>query len=1121
MKNKLSIFLSMIVAVAVAAFAASADSLQPASRATTQGYWFTIYRVWDGVQSTAGAEKEVRYVTLGGAAVDTYQPSTQTGELANKFFWHAEPVAANTDKTGYYLKNNVTGRYLSAEIFENKSGDTSKWGYRLTNATSTANASTWNLPEVSAAGTLSGEITVEWISKPAGLGDNEPNIKNTTLAMSDKQYGKLWLVDPANNNATAEDASGIDDFKTQWTLQTAEAYYDEYLEEGEKKIESLTAIETLWDNKTAIDAAKKAVDDLRGQYNFPETSNSNIIGVLNNVTTKLNTAYNNLYASLTSQVVTLQANGGNLQIDNNAINNNGSDDLNAFWTIAKSGNGYTFRNEYQSVYLALIPAKDAVYEYGIEVTPAVPAHFGVASSATVFNLTPQDGGIVLSTGDYTFGVEPNVANNTETVYTVKAIGVDEATAAVNTGTDFNSQKQDALDFLSALINLANTSDNWTSEEDTFETTWKKLDNTELKAQGTTAIDIIKNARTQVNQINSTVNEAMTPMFFTTTDNGNMKYIAAGNASYDGFTLGGQETTFYYPVLTLVDENSTEKGKTLADAMWTFYYMGNGQARFFNSQDLYLTAPYYDSKTGQETNVTAAGNSATLFKLIGGQLTYDGGTLNLAGTTQLAIANAMKMPDASTDAYVDSEGETQPGSTTTFYRIASVGGGGVIGANLPGDPLLHTSSSLGSYWWLEEANDDPEPNSYYIHSVYPGYYLGSDYKLSTKATKWYIGENSATRSTNIANVFNGYESGLLIGTNKEPSNGTVIAAAPFTNAGNANPSLQNGRFSASNWEYTCWMFIEAKDQQTIIDEYVTNDFPWQKEALSTALFEISRQLPFAANSLSAAVAEIGEYEVEPGSTLSEQLQQVVEFNEILTWAQSEFDKEVIKNAVNHTYKIINYGRQSDMNSDCYLAGSGSALKFVSILDDSKDSEWVMKASGTKGVTVVNGNGRSLGSPYANGNVSSSTGTYRLSLNVWWTIFDTEGNEIGIQPWYSVPKAVKDKDGNDPENPGDEFYLSLSYGTGLENVNALGTGLAAVPGSKGGLCGSDLISPYAQWRFSTYNPAPDGIETIEDTTGLAEEVELYNLQGIRVNRADAAPGLYISRRADGTVVKVAIR
>lgn len=127
---------------------------------------------------------------------------------------------------------------------------------------------------------------------------------------------------------------------------------------------------------------------------------------------------------------------------------------------------------------------------------------------------------------------------------------------------------------------------------------------------------------------------------------------------------------------------------------------------------------------------------------------------------------MIVPSAS-DCYTDDEDIVRPQGNVKYYYIASVGGGGVIGANLPGDALTHSAPSMGSYWWLEQDLEDPEPNAYFIHSIYPGYYLGADYTLSAKPTKWYIGENSASRANNLARIFNGYESGLLIGTAKDP------------------------------------------------------------------------------------------------------------------------------------------------------------------------------------------------------------------------------------------------------------------------------------------------------------------------------------------------------------------
>lgn len=51
-------------------------------------------------------------------------------------------------------------------------------------------------------------------------------------------------------------------------------------------------------------------------------------------------------------------------------------------------------------------------------------------------------------------------------------------------------------------------------------------------------------------------------------------------------------------------------------------------------------------------------------------------------------------------------------------------------------------------------------------------------------------------------------------------------------------------------------------------------------------------------------------------------------------------------------------------------------------------------------------------------------------------------------------------------------------------------------------------------------PSGIDDIA-ADGSSPEVALYDLNGRRVNRADAIPGIYISRRADGSATKIIIR
>lgn len=1128
--NKLSIFLSMIVAVAVAAIAATgvAGSSLLDSRATTQGYWFTLSRTMEGSleDPTAGAKGEIRYMTIGGAAVEKYEPSTQTGALADNFFWHAEK--APDEKGGYYLRNNVTGQYLSPQIYQAEKGSEVAWGYRVISVSSESAAGTWNIfgnDFNSANPIVKGEITVQYAPAIKTVPEGTTITANTYLAMSDHIFGRLWLVTAAGDTFD-ESGTDIGTLHTEWDLKTAESYYDEAVTAGADKIDQLIAVSTLWDNTAAVEAAKKAIDDVKGQYNFPTSYNSNITGVIKGVTDKLDAAYNKLYASINSQVVTLANGGSFLAISDGTLDETSAvADIYTYWTIGKSGNGYTFKNDFLNQYLAFIPAKDEIKnEIGVIVSEAVPAHFGLSSRASVFTLVPDGSAIVLEYPDYTFGVAPDAAHNVKTSYTISPVTSEDAKAAVETIVDDN--RQQAVDFLGAVSAMATngwqSADSW-PEGNIFNHYAEVANKYVTKLSDPSKVGastILSEARSQIQAIINIVNQASTPMFLSA----GAAYVSAARLPYEGYSLSGAEVTYQIPQVNFVTPGATAITQRLSTALWAFEYVGNGRARFFNTEELYLTAPHYEKQLGQLTNATEDPASATTFTISGGQFQYDDNgtpaTLALkdaAGTEQsvFAISNAMTTPEVS-DYALDTDLVPIPDDNARFYRIASVGGGGMIGAIMPGDHLTHSASSIGSYWWFEKDRTSTDPKAYLIHSVFPGYYLGKDLTLSQEPFTWYIGENSATHATNISQVFNGYESGLLISANQSFS--SVIAAQPYTSEGNPNPGLTTGRFSTSTWGLTSWMFVEATDIANIVSEYV-EALGWQKMALTEALEQIASELPFTNNSLSAAVGEISLFNPAIGGSISESLDQVLEFNNILAAYQTIFDEEVIEKAPGRRVKIINTGRQSDMSSYAYLAGSGASLKLVDILDTNADSEWIIKANGNKGITFTNGEGRTLGAPQANGSLSYSTGTYRLSLDIWWHTFDKDGNETGVSPWYSVPAEVTASAADPTET--DAYRRSLNFGIGLENVFVPCTGLAATPGKNGKICGSDLISPYAQWRLVTYNPAPNGIDGIEGDAEAAQEVELFNLQGIRVNRADAAPGIYISRRADGSVVKVIIR
>lgn len=1096
--NKLSIFLSMIVAVAGAAFAASEVTVAsgPSTKAAdgSQGYWFTL------TQKAGDATN--RFLTIAKS-----EPTAAKGDLAESFFWHAQSVTDDEGTTAYYLQCKGVG-YLSVSLQQKEVEGKVELSYKLTSASSTSAAARWVISTKN-----NGETTISLAAAPSSVklpdaAEDQDKYTNLTGSHIYVSWSNIGLEVSLTDNAQ------------EWTLETAETWYDAAVDAGADKLNTLINQDNpLWSTEAAKAEAQKAIDQVKDASNYAKlrSASSNILSTINSAKTTLDNAYNKLYQSVNSQVITF-TNSGCLGIKNDALTEGAASDLNSFWTIAKSGNGYTFRNEYLNRYLSYIPKKDAVLEWGNEIEPAVPAHFGVSTTATVFTLKPVDGGQVeLYYGDQPFAVADDIAEiNSATRYTINAVSTEKVVEAVDGSGVFQTEKQAAVTFLQDFAGMIDenqftSSEVWPdNEKNVFSHYAAVISGDEFKLANpdkATASDAIKQARQKMNTIIATVNKASTPVFFTAVvDDNETKYLSASYYTYEGASQDYQ-----IPTVRFTDIKATDKNLRLSTALWAFEYVGEGRARFFNTEDLYLTAPYYESAQGQTTMATESQSTATLFTINGKSFAYtdkegNNATIEVGETSDFAVANAMIAPAAS-DCYTDDEDIVRPEGDVTYYYIASVGGGGVIGANLPGDALTHSAPSMGSYWWLEQDLEDPEPNAYFIHSIYPGYYLGADYTLSAKPTKWYIGENSASRANNLAQIFNGYESGLLIGTAKDPSRGSVVAAAPYTNAGAANPAIQSGRFSSSNWEYTSWMFVNAGDINDITGAF-GEKLELQIDAVKTALEGLSTELPFAANSLSNAIGEITIFESEAPEDV---LEMAAGFNEIMALAQADFDAEVLSKVNGLTVRLINQGVQSDMNSNSYLAGSGSNLSLVGITDDSADSHWTMKANGSRGITFTNGNNRTLGSVSSNGSITSATGTYRLAIDIFWIVEDEKGNEIGTSPWYSIPEGVNK----------DNFEQYLSYGIGLQDINAKGLGLAAQGGNSRKLCGADLTSPYAQWRLVTYAPAPDGIDSITDDAALAEEVALYNLQGIRVNRADAAPGIYISLRADGSVVKIAIK
>lgn len=1061
----LSIFLSMILAVAFSALAQTG---------VEQGKYFTL-------------KQRSYYLTSNSSA-----PVVRNGELSNSFFWTTESATQGTTDN-YYLK--LGSYYLSVKA--ERSANESKYAYKAILTTSKSGAATWNLK------VEQGEQTISLYDTDFGQANiaEENKAKNITLGTSG-----------ATVQMVMRDENQI------WDLTIDQKYYDNAYEAAIDKVNTLTAVSALWNDAAIIADFEKQQTEYQHKYSSMATGN--ITQAISGMTAVFDGIYNRLYASIPTKVINL----GNLGYNGDELNT-GSGTLESCWTIAKSGSGYTFQNSFSGLYIKFFPAKDAEYNQGVMISPATEAYFGMSSSATVFDLAPEDGEVILSYQDQTFTLDkPASATSQEmpfVVSTVEAAGLFDSASGY-----FAAAKNEASLFLNGVIGMISENE---SLEDKFDTTGAAVNAFEPKAPAATAttLEVISSIRKQLADINAIVNKAAVPMLLTGEKKDVKYYITAAVVTTTNSAVVGSNT-YKVPAVAASTLGSTAMSQRLVNAMWTFDYVGNGRARFFNAEGLYLSEPYADAASRLDGIIaTDSESQAAELTISNKRLIYNDDTeFAVSGISEFGFESASVLPKSS---LVNAEGN--PTDPDCYYYIASVGAGGLLGAATPADAVTHNASNLGSYWWLEIATTDRNENAYFIHSIYPGYYLGRDLKLvkadinsDRSNLVWYVDENGIAPS---AGKFNGYNSGCVISNSPTVNSGRVVTANAFASNGTINPGLSLSSFSANNWRNNGWMFVKAGNVDDIINGYIEHDVAWQVEALTVALENIS--VPFSTNALSAGIADISEFydEIKDSSSLSapERLAKASELNVIMAGVQAKFNEEVFNNALGRNYHIANEGISS---SDAYLAGSSSNLRLVNFVDanyNNPDTEWHFVNAGnnaSSGFSLLNSNDSALGSVTNSGSVGSSRGYYHLSLNVMWITRDANYNIIATSPWYNVPADLKKLSAPGSGNADDEsqaaFDDAIMYGLGLEGVNTPGRGLACT--ENGSLVSADIYSPMAQWELIHYNPSITGIDGVDTDATTAEEIMLYNLQGIRVDRATAAPGIYISVRSDGSVVKVAI-
>ena len=191
--NKLSIILSMFVAVAVAAVAAiTAGPSLTAATDPTQGYWITLSQKQDAPVTSYDRE-DICYLSV---VQNQYYPINTVKEEvpSNTSYWHAEPVA-NNDQAFYLVDNNR--RYLSVSLdkVQESYDKPLVYFYKTAVTTNQAQAAFWavnpgsGITKITLAGVpASMQATIDAIELPNVAPDNiylSMSQKNATVHMAD------------------------------------------------------------------------------------------------------------------------------------------------------------------------------------------------------------------------------------------------------------------------------------------------------------------------------------------------------------------------------------------------------------------------------------------------------------------------------------------------------------------------------------------------------------------------------------------------------------------------------------------------------------------------------------------------------------------------------------------------------------------------------------------------------------------------------------------------------------------------------------------------------------------------------------------------------------------------
>lgn len=401
------------------------------------------------------------------------------------------------------------------------------------------------------------------------------------------------------------------------------------------------------------------------------------------------------------------------------------------------------------------------------------------------------------------------------------------------------------------------------------------------------------------------------------------------------------------------------------------------------------------------------------------------------------------------------------------------------------PVTGVEPGPGAFWQLTKTGDQ----TYTLLNLFTDRYLAHDLTWTEEPVDWFITPNAASdedwKSSNL---------GLSISIDENRSKCIDMGS---------NGNLSLWRPSENDFEGTTWVITRSElstASKMARTNYNADKVNYEAKWIPDYLGEVAEMIPsWASDPLYTAnsdYAEIKDEMAKASPAAINYVELLARRNALWNQLQDNLNKTFIEEGASHAIQLINNRRAdrfNEFNTEHLLASTSAGASMVSYDDNKLESStiWhIQPADDGTSFHITTEDGKYLGGADAPASLFSDKAKAG-KFNIRYVIFSTY-EDGDYRPNYGIALA----------------YAGANTGLhGALTANAPMNYYVNDPGSFWRLNNADFL----------------GIDNVTVTDGSFDlsECDLFTLDGRRISRADAAPGIYVARRADGRAVKVVIR